>query len=214
MELNDLKFGNPIREFLIYLKSENFLDSLLPELTSYAPPPNDSDVAAQELAKLVELTNSFSNDLEAQKRFDSYENFEEFFISQLVNEGISEKDITDLIVSLHQDIVPLCVKIKYHFQRVRPITLALYKKVELYPFNSCYVNSPSYPSGHAFQALVYAEVIGNKYPKFYVPLKNLAIDIANSRIYKGLHYESDVLFANYAASLVCNHPDFKKKYKL
>jgi hypothetical protein len=57
-------------------------------------------------------------------------------------------------------------------------------------------------------------VLGNKYPKYWRPLQDLADDIIKSRIYLGLHYQSDCDFAHYMADSVLNHPDFKKKYKL
>ena len=216
MELNDLSFGNPIRQHLIYLRSENYLDSLLTELSSFPYPKNDTEVATQELNKLVEYTNHFSQtqDVSAIKRLDSFENFEDFMIKTLINEGLSEKDVKDTIAEIHKDITPLLVKLKYQYQRIRPNVLAFYKKIPLYSFESCTVNSPSYPSGHAYQSIIYAEVLGNKYPQYYIPLKNMAVDICNSRIFKGLHYESDLDFANYAAQLVINHPEFRKKYKL
>ena len=135
-------------------------------------------------------------------------------IKTLVNEGLSEQDVTDTISELHKDITPLLVKLKYHYQRIRPHTLAFYKEIPLYPLDSCTAYSPSYPSGHAYQSIIYAEVLGNKYPQYYIPLKNMAVDISNSRLFKGLHYDSDLQFANYAAQLVLNHPEFRKKYKL
>ena len=94
MELKDLSFGNPIRQQLIYLKSENYLDSLLNELSSYPYPPNDSDTSTQELHKLVEYVNTFSqtNDASTTKRLEAFEDFENFMIKTLVNEGLSEQD--------------------------------------------------------------------------------------------------------------------------
>jgi hypothetical protein len=44
--------------------------------------------------------------------------------------------------------------------------------------------------------------------------EDLADDITKSRIYLGLHYQTDCDFGYYMADLVLNHPDFKKKYKL
>lgn len=215
MELNDLSFGNPIREHLIYLKSENYLDSLFNELSSFPYPSNNSDTSTQELNQLVDYLNTFSQTQDTtMKRLEAFEGFEDFMIKTLVNEGLPEQNITDTISELHKDIVPLLVKLKYHYQRIRPYVLSFYKAIPLYPFDSCTANSPSYPSGHAYQSIIYAEVLGNKYPQYYIPLKNMAVDISNSRIFKGLHYDSDLQFANYAAQLVLNHPEFKKKYKL
>jgi membrane-associated phospholipid phosphatase len=86
--------------------------------------------------------------------------------------------------------------------------------MRLYPFPSETANSPSYPSGHSVQSKLYADVLGNKYPKYYKQLQALAADIIESRLDMGLHYPSDILFSEYVSELCLNHPDFKKKYRL
>ena len=217
MDINNIVYGNPNRPHLIYLKTENYLDSLLEELSSYPPPNNDSEQCESELNTLVEYTNYLSqNDNDGlQKKISLYDvDFENYMINSLVNNGIPEKKVRELIVELHKDIVPLLVKLKYKYNRARPQQVAYYRNVRLFPFRSKSADSPSYPSGHCFQSRIYAEVLGNTYPKYYKALSDLATDISLSRQYIGVHYPSDIEFSNYAAEIVLKHPDFRKKYKL
>jgi hypothetical protein len=73
-------------------------------------------------------------------------------------------------------------------------------------------DTPAYPSGHAFQAKVISEVLGNKYPKHYHSLKQLSDDICMSRLYLGVHYQSDIDMGIYAADSVLGNKEFKVKY--
>ena len=210
-----LSFGNPNREFLRYLKEETYLDSLLPELKNYNPPAYDSPQAEQEINELVQLSDKLQTDASVENRYRYYDdNFDKYIVSVLTNAGVPKTDVEQLIKQLHDDITPLLMKLKYHYQRVRPTQLAFYYNLPLYPYISVTASTPSYPSGHCFQAKIYCEVLGNMYPKYYQSLQQLSEDICVSRLYLGVHYPSDTEFGKYCADLVLNHPDFKKKYKL
>jgi hypothetical protein len=187
----------------------------LPELASYNFPSNNGQDVIDEINQLINYTNTLSSDEIAQKRYKLYdEDFENYFINVLSNVGIDRQEITDTIKQIHDDIVPLLVKLKYHYQRVRPFQLSHILSMRLYPFESKTASTPSYPSGHSVQSKLYADVLGNKYPKYYKNLQALAADIAESRLAMGLHYPSDVLFGEYVSELAFNHPEFKKKYRL
>jgi hypothetical protein len=215
MQVNELRFGNPNRSLLAYLKTENYLDSLLPELSSYPPPENDSQETIQEIHQEIEYTTFLEKDEQLRRRYELYDgDFENYIIERLVNAGIDKDEVENIMREMHDDIVPLLVKLKFKYNRVRPYQLSFYKGLKLYAFKSATADSPAYPSGHSYQAKIYAEVLGNKYPKFYKALNDLANDISWSRLYLGVHYTSDMQFALYAADLVLKHPDFRKKYKL
>lgn len=215
MQLKELAFGNPSRHHLIYLETENYLDSLIPELSSYPFPANDSEDSSKEILDIIKYTQYLKDDEQLLRRFNLYDTeFEGYIIKRLVDAGMPEKEVTDTIVEIHKDIVPLLVKVKYIYNRPRPQQLAFYKKMPLHVWRSRNADSPAYPSGHTFQAKVYAEVLGNTYPQFYKALHELATDISYSRQYMGAHYPSDCEFALYMADIVIKHPEFAKKYKL
>ena len=52
---------------------------------------------------------------------------------------------------------------------------------------------PSFPSGHSQRAFSGAMIIGSFYKKYRIPLFLLAILVAVSRVYLGLHYPLDTL---------------------
>jgi hypothetical protein len=215
MQLNDIKFGNPNRQHLIYLSSENYLDSLLPELSSYPFPPNESLKAKEELELLTQYTDFLANDEKLKRRFELYDlEFESYMTERVINQGGDEKEVKDLIIELHKDIVPLLVKLKFDYNRPRPYQLAYYIQSEFHPFRAKGADSPSYPSGHCYQSAIYAEVLGSRFPHYYQPLQELATDIMWSRQYMGVHFPTDSEFSLYIADLVLKHPDFRKKYKL
>jgi hypothetical protein len=215
MQVNELRFGNSNRTILVYLKTENYLDSLLPELSSFPPPENDSKEVYQELNQLIEYTNFLEQDEQLRRRYELYDgDFENYIIERLVNVGIDKQELEKIVREIHDDILPLLVKLKVTYNRVRPYQLAFYKGLNLYPFKSATADSSSYPSGHTYQARIYAEVLGNMYPKFYKALHDLANDISWSRLYLGVHYASDMEYALYSAEVVLKHPEFRKKYKL
>lgn len=212
---DNLVFGNPNRVLLGYLKRETYLDDLQEDFFKYPPPKNDSTEAQEELQEIIVLTEELSKNDFLQKRYELYDKeFEKYLVNILEKQGIQKDNLEKIIRSLHDDIIPVLVKTKFYFQRIRPHLLAFYYNLPVFPFVSTTSFSPSYPSGHTFQIKVYCEVLGNLYPQFYNSLMGLAEDVSKSRIYMGLHYKSDVEFGKYMAEMVLNHPEFKKKYKL
>jgi membrane-associated phospholipid phosphatase len=210
-----LTYGNPSRNYLQYLKVDTFLDSLLGELASYPFPNNNGQDVIDEINQLINYTNTLSSDEALQKRYKLYDTkFEDYFVNVLANVGADRQEVGDTIKQIHDDVVPLIVKLKYHYQRVRPYQLSHILSMRLYPFESQTSMTPSYPSGHSIQSKLYADVLGNKYPKYYKQLQALAADISESRLAMGIHFPSDILFSEYVSEVALNHPEFKKKYRL
>ena len=88
------------------------------------------------------------------------------------------------------------------------------KKMFLYPMETLFANSPSYPSAHAFIGRVICEVLGNQYPKYYKQLRDLSGDIAISRFNLGVNYRSDIAAAYTLGEKVLKNIEFIKKYRV
>jgi len=218
MNLDLITYGNPTQEQIQYINTESYLDYLLKELSSYTFPKNSSEATKEELNDIVE----FLKVLDSQENKDQYlpryrsldANLGRFFKQGLIKSGKDENEITTLVDSILTDTKPLLFKLKFYFQRPRPFQLAEYYKLKLFPYNSHSDKSPSFPSGHAFEGRILTEVIGNRYPSLYAFMDTLFQDICYSRVYLGLHYQSDIDVGIFCADKVLESKEFKMKYKL
>jgi len=215
MNLDLITYGNPNLEQVGFLEKESFLDSLFTELSTYTFPKNSSEATKEELNQIVDYLNTLSGKEEYINRYRMYDSsLRKYFIDGMVKGGENEEEINKLILDILSDITPLLFKLKFHFQRPRPYQLAEYYKLKLFPYKSFSASSPSFPSGHAFEGRIITEIIGNRYPKTYSFMQDVFKDICYSRIYMGLHYESDIDVGIFCAEKVLNNMEFKTKYKL
>ncbi len=210
--LNSLAYGNPNKEVLDLIVKESFLDSVFMELKNEPIPSNDSELTKDELNEIVDSIAAVSDEenQEYLKRYKAYDkNLSQTIVSIFKEENI---DVENYCTEIAKDLKPLISKLKYHFQRPRPYQLAYAYKLKLFPYKSSTDDSPSLPSGHTLQAFVILNVIGNKHPQVYKFCKEIIEDIANSRVYLGLHYPSDNDFAKLVGSKILKNPEFTKKY--
>ena len=215
MELDDITYGNPNTIQLKFLQENNYLDVLFEELSTYSFPSNSSEATKEELNEIVDAIKTLEGKDEYIKRYQSYDkSLSGYFKHGLIKGGEDEKKVTELIDSIIKDTLPLLTKLKFNFQRPRPYQLAEYYKLKLFPFPTLSSDSPSFPSGHAYQSRILTEVIGNHYPKTYAFMQKVFNDICYSRLYMGVHYQSDIDVAIFCADKVLANADFKKKFKL
>jgi hypothetical protein len=215
MNLDEITFGNPNIEQLEYIKKESYLDSLFEELSTYTFPKNSSEATQEELNQIVDSLRVLEGKDEFIKRYKTYDaHLKRYFIDGLLKGDVNENEIKELVNQVMEDIKPLLIKLKYHFQRPRPNQLANYYSLKLFPYQSISADSPSFPSGHAFQGRILTEVLGNIYPKTYAFMQKVFKDICYSRVYMGLHYQSDIDVAIFCADKVLANKEFKQKYKL
>lgn len=215
MNLDFITYGNPTIEQLPLISKESYLDVLLPELTTFTFPKNSSEATKEELNQIVDNLNLIANREQYLERYKVYDKFlKKYLISGMVSGGINEEEITKIIGDIIDDVTPLLFKLKYHFQRPRPYQLAQYYKLKLFPYSSSSANSPSFPSGHAFQGKILTEVIGNLYPDTYSSMKDVFNEICYSRVYLGLHYQSDIDVGIFCAEKVLRNKEFMAKYKI
>ena len=212
MDLNQVTYGNPTKEYKAFLEEDALVDDLFLKFKEDFFPPNDSELVKDELNELVDYVNSISD--EENKAFlTRYKAYDRSLI-QVITSTFKLKgiDVETLCEDIINDIRNLIYKLKYFYQRPRPYQLAQYFKLKLFPYNSFSASTPSYPSGHTLEACVILNVISDKYPNEYQFCKEMIDDIAYSRLYLGLHYPTDNDFAKEVAKEILKHPKFTKKY--
>jgi len=215
MNIDDISYGNPNLEQLKYLSTNNYLDVLLEDLYTYTFPKNSSEATQEELNEIVTYINTLKGKQDYIDRYMIYDkHLKNYFTDGLIKGGENEEEVKKLIIDIYEDTKPLLLKLKFKFQRPRPNQLAQYYKLKLFPFKSVSADSPSFPSGHAFQTRLLTEVIGNLYPKTYSFMQDVFKDICYSRIYLGLHYQSDIDVGIFCADKVLKNKEFKEKYNL
>jgi hypothetical protein len=215
MNIDEISYGNPNIEQLKYLSTNNYLDVLLEDLYTYTFPKNSSEATQEELNEIVSYINTLKGKDDYIDRYIIYDKYlQRYFTDGLIKGGENEDEVKKIITDIIEDTKPLLNKLKFKFQRPRPYQLAHYYKLKLFPFKSISADSPSFPSGHAFQSRLLTEVIGNLYPKTYSFMQDVFKDICYSRVYLGLHYQSDIDVGIFCADKVLKNKEFKEKYKL
>jgi hypothetical protein len=213
--LDSITWGNPSQKHLPFLEPDKSpLEKHIPQLIKFTFPKNSSKACREELNELVDCVEALKNDETALKRYKAYDdNFTKVMAQVIVEQNLGDKgaEIVDKIID---ETVPLIMKLKFYFQRPRPYQMAEYYKLKLFPFYSRSAASPSYPSGHALQARLICNVLGNHFPDRFDYFESLATDIQHSRIYMGLHYPSDVDYALFIADTIMRDKEFKAKFSL
>lgn len=194
--LNKVKYGNISNPLLEVLKKKTIADEVIPILDKkYGSkldfPKNNSDETKDELnslVKSVKLTGEEAN----KKHLKRYKNYDKNLAQSIISVFQTKNlDVEELTLKVFDDVTPTIAKLKQKYQRPRPYQLASYYKLKLFPYSSYSAHSPSYPSGHTLQAFMVLEIIGNKFPDAYEFCQKFIDDVANSRVYLGVHYPSD-----------------------
>ena len=215
MNLDLITYGNPTQVQVALLERETYCDVLFDQLKEYKYPKNSSEATIEELNAIVDALNNLHGKDAHIKRYKAYDvNLKKSFSEFILKDVEDKEEITKLINDIYDDVNPLLMKLKYYFQRPRPYQLAEYYKLKLFPYQSHSADTPSFPSGHSFQARIITEVIGNLYPQTYAMMQKIFMDICYSRLYMGLHYQSDIDVGIFCADKVIALKEFKSKYKL
>ena len=201
LELRNMQYRKaPIKKHIkrMMMETPNFVDMILP----YKPPhENDSRETLGELKYLSTL----ENDKDFVKKHDDVvkvfvEMLEEF---EVYTE--QRKKIIEVLVNQSRKFI---MTAKYSYNRPRPQQIAKFYGMTLNGTETDSMKTPSYPSGHAVQGYLVAEVLKTQIPHLTGELNNLADDIANSRIVGKAHFPSDREFGKKIAKLI--YQGFKK----
>jgi hypothetical protein len=133
--LNNVTYGNPVDEFLPYLKTGAY-QSVYEQLKDNPFPPNDSEATQDELRELIAYQNlPEQKDEKIISRYMGYNQDLVTIFKKYVTDKIGE-NLDSEIDGLIEDSKFLLMKLKFFYQRPRPYQVAQYYKAKLFPFKS------------------------------------------------------------------------------
>jgi hypothetical protein len=205
--IDKIKYGNlNFKDKEISLKQDELSKRLMDlgiydRLFEMPPPFNSSDETIRELKSCVKMIGDASETV-IQFCQAAEDDYCQVFIDYLKRRGIN-----DLAKEEMQNVIdqldPLTFRLKEHYNRPRPYQLAYYYDLDLYvPIKTTGVDNPAYPSGHALEGYVMAELLAERYPDYKVGLLKLGKNIGLSRMIVGIHYKTDYDFGIYVAKQI------------
>lgn len=195
--INLIEYGNPTREEMEILAKNIRLESAYSKfVSSVSVPENSSELTLSELNLVAEKTSDFYPKHPLMVAYADYDfELEEAFYKQLrayqlTDEQMSE--IKDLVTKARKVTDPVLLRAKFKYGRPRPYQLARVFRIRLFPFASNSAQTPSFPSGHSFQAHLWGSLVVSLHPHLRDPITDFIQKVSESRIALGLHYPSDV----------------------
>lgn len=167
-----------------------------------ACPENSSPDTFRELSRMAFELNQMDDD-DREDIIEKYDDFFPAFKKICKKNGLKfpEKYMEDLI----EEAGEIIIKLKYRFNRPRPYQLAPVLGI---PLKSDVVESaktPSFPSGHACQSKLIANVLGKMYPELNEEFQEVAGKIAESRYIGGVHFPSDLVYGTELGDWMINY---------
>ena len=180
------------------METPNFMDVMIP----YNPPhENDSRKTLEELKYLQSL--------ETDKDYaEKYDDVPKVFVELLKEFNVHTPQREKIIDTLVDQSRKFIMTAKYNYNRPRPYQIAEFYDMNLNGTKLDSMKTPSYPSGHATQGYLVAEVLKSMMPHMAPELDMVAEDIANSRIVAKAHFPSDKEFGKKVAKII--HQGFRK----
>lgn len=94
--------------------------------------------------------------------------------------------------------------LKIRYGRPRPYQIApLYEKTIRRIIKD--PRTAAYPSGHSFDAWLFATILSNRHPQYTEEFEEIANRVSDSRVVAGVHYPSDLEAGRIAAVYAVNH---------
>jgi hypothetical protein len=162
--------------YIIYINIFNGYNSYLPTIPIY--PNNDIDLRILK----TKMTKRTQEDIEFF--FRTNDSVSTAFLPY-VNE--KEEDLIKVLTSQNYIINVF----KYSINRRRPYQI----DKNLNPLSTKTSRTPAYPSGHAYQALLLAKYLTDKYPEKRELFNKIALRCDDCRVTAGIHYKSDGEFS-------------------
>jgi len=157
--------------------------------------PLSIEEQAKDLAEVVAQYQKRKISDKLQKTCD--ESFNKLFQIYLESKGRTYN--TDYYDMMIVGLKPIIIKLKEYYDRPRPATLAKSMGVDFLGDELESAQSPSYPSGHAIQSYVMANMLSDQFPEHEENLLKIAEIISQSRIDRGVHFPTDIEYGKEVA---------------
>ena len=197
LTINDIKYSDKIKPK--HQKKMNMETTILDDVKvpDNPFPENSSKETRDELQWLMDYNNGVLDKKYSKDGDDVLKVFEDYCKE---NDLEFNKSYYDKLLKESSKTI---LQLKYHYNRPRPYQLAEYFGVEDFGVHRLDSgNTPAYPSGHTTQAHIMCLMLGDKYPKHYSNLKELANTISKSRLMARIHYPSDCVFGEKVAMYI------------
>lgn len=162
------------------------------------PPPNATPETVSELNYIVEGQHLASKeDIAFGISIDKARNHYAWWSREVkaITGSAPSPDRFYMIADMSEGFL---MHLKGHFDRARPYQLGplLGKNIHMFLSDP---RTPAYPSGHAFEAYLFALILGDEYPRYAPEFLALADTVGATRIIGGVHYPSDITAGRTAA---------------
>ena len=157
------------------------------------PPENDHSITLDELKYLESVEPNEQYVKDGDEILDAFKPLIEKY-----DVNISEEYLDRII----KESAKFIMKLKYHFNRPRPYQVAKFYGMDLNGTELDSMKTPSYPSGHAVQGYLVAELLSHADPRNSYEYRTMGERIAHSRIIAKAHYPSDKKFGKVVADVL------------
>jgi len=216
MEVIDfVRFGTPTIEQVNTMSKSDLLDDVFEKYSQLTFPKNGSREVLKELQDIQNAVKGVSlneQEINFYRAIDKglFAVFKDF----VARRGFEIDNLNEKIEPIILDVNSLIFKLKYHYQRIRPKQLAELLGVDDFiSYTSTTSDTPSFPSGHAVQVCVLANLLKQAKPELESGITEFANQVMKSRFVMGLHFKSDIDMANEIADEICSSVEFRRKYE-
>ena len=161
-------------------------------------PPSDSSFDTMQEIKALKKTA-------LNKKFvKDNDDIEAAFKATAKKQDVKDYD-TKVAAKLIKESAPVILKLKKHFNRPRPKSIAKKMNIKMKDIEMDSMKTPSYPSGHSAQGMLIGSVLKDKYPKAGSAFMKTAKNISDSRKVARAHYPSDSKMGEQLGKSMYNH---------
>jgi len=202
-------FANPIKDKHARAIEEpetmNLIKAKAEDAPVQVPPANSSAETRMELQRMIaDIAN-----VEGGKRAKKVAKYDEDILWAF--EKYCKKHDLEYNKKFFEQLIDdssfVIIKLKYKYNRPRPFQLAPVLGLKLDAAEAKTAGSPSFPSGHAVQSQLVADVLSKIYPVHHAAFEAISDKATYSRYIGGLHFPSDIEYGKQIGHWLADRTD-------